>query len=191
MRTHILAAAGVAATVTCVTLACKDVPLLPKWDADWYLPLTSQGVALLGPFAGSVPPGTSASVSFLPLPQSLDGAIGSLLQQPLSNGRVIVTLSKGLPVSGADTVFLSGTSGGVPVDTFAVAFAAGDASVTDTIPIGSAGLSLLSSQASSNGSIYIQLRGRISYNGAGNLTVTSADSIGVKLALLATIAVSR
>lgn len=190
MRTRILAAACVAATVTCVTLACKDVPLLPKWDADWYLPLTSQGVALLGPFPGSVPPGTPANVSWT-LEQSLDGAIGSLLEQTLSNGRVIVTLTKTLPVSGADTVFLSSTSGGIPVDTFALAFAAGDASVTDTIPINSAGLTLLNSQASSQGSIFIQLRGRISYNGTGNLTVTSADSIGVKLALLATIAVSR
>jgi len=191
MRTRLLAAACAAATVTCVTLACKDVPLLPKWNADWYLPLTSQGVALLGPFPGSVPPGTPAIVRSDTLEQSLDGAIGDLLQQPLSDGRLIVTLSKSVPISGADTVFLSSARTAVPVDTFGVSFLAGDQSVTDTIPISSAGLSLLSSQASNGGSIWIRLHGRASYNGTGNLTITSADSIGVKLAVLATIAVSR
>jgi hypothetical protein len=191
MRTRFLAAACAAATVTGVTLACKDVPLLPKWDADFNLPLTSQGIALLGPFPATVPPGTAAPVSFGPLSQSLEGAIGTMLDQDLSNGRVIVTLTKALPVGGADTVFVSASRTATPTDTLAMTLLAADQSVTDTIPISSAGLNLLRSQASAKDSIFVRLSGRMSYNGSGNLTVTSADSIRVKLALLATIAVSR
>ena len=191
MRIRTLAAACAAATVTCVTLACKDMPFLPKWDADWYVPLTSQGVVLLGPFAATVPPGTSANVSFTPLQQSLDGTIGSVLREELSNASIIVQLTKTVPISGADTLFLASGPAAVPSDTIPVSFAASDVSKTDTVALSGSGLAMIRNQAQSSGSIYVLLSGRVSYAGPGNLNITSSDSIGVKLALLATIAVSR
>jgi hypothetical protein len=199
MRTHRLAAGLLAAAAVSVSVACQDVPLLPKWDADWYIPLPSEAIALGGAggvFPGTVPPGTSANISFPPQTQQLDESVGSLLRQELSNGRIIVTLTKTLAVSGSDTLFIAPDQASLTVNTASVivvpvAFTATDLSVTDTATVLPSGLTMLKNVADAQGTLWIQLRGQVSYNGSGNLTVTAADSIGVKLAMLATIAVSR
>jgi hypothetical protein len=191
-----IAAAGLSVLVTSVTLACKDIPLLPHWDADWNVPLPSQAIALFGPFPGLVPPGTSANISFPPQSQTFGGSVGSLLEQNLSNAALVVVLSKALAVSGADTVFVAAdaaslTNAAATRIVVPVAFTAADLTVTDTVPVTAAGITMLQNLAQSNGSLWVQLRGRVSYAGPGNLTVTTSDSIHVRLSLLATIAVSR
>jgi len=99
-------------------------------------------------------------------------------------------------VSGADTLFVAPDSVSLTVNTASVivvpiAFTANDLTVTDTATVLPSGLAMLKNVADVQGTLWIQLRGQVAYNGTGNLTVTAADSIGVKLAMLATIAVSR
>lgn len=185
-----------AALVTAVTVACQDIPLLPTWDADWNVPLPSQAIALFGPFPGAVPAGTSANVSFPPQSQSLGGTVGSLLDQDLSNAALVVVLSKTLAVSGSDTVFVAAdsaslTNAAATRIVVPVAFTAADLTVTDTVPVSTAGIAMLKSVAQAEGSLWVQLRGRVTFAGPGVLAVTPADSIHVRLSLLATIAVSR
>jgi len=184
------------ALATTVTLGCEDVPLLPTWDADWYVPVASQGIDLLGPFAASVPAGTSANVSFAAQQQSLDGAIGGILEQEVRSAQVILTVTKTLAVSADDTLFIAGsaadlTNAAAVRILVPVALTAADVSVTDTVPVDPAGLALLQTTAQNGGSIFVQLRGQATWAGPGSLTVTANDSIGVRLALLARIAVSR
>jgi len=190
------ATAAVSVLVTCVTIACKDIPGLPHWDADWNVPLPSQDISLFASFPGAVPPGTSANVGFAPQTQTLDGSVGAILDQDLSNAALVVMLSKTVAVSGTDTVFvapdsLSLTSGPATRIVVPFSFLASDLSVTDTVPVSSAGIAMLKSVAQANGSLWIQLRGRVSNPGPGTLTVTPADSLHVRLSLLATIAVSQ
>ena len=190
-----MALAGTSALLACLTVACQDVPLLPHWDADWNVPLPSQSIAL--PFAGVVPAGTSASISSAPQRQSLDGSVGSILDQNLSNAALVVVLSKTLPVSSDDTVFVAADSASLTSSiatriVVPVTLTAADLTpVSDTVVIPTAGILMLQSVAQSKGSLWVQLRGRVSYAGPGTLTVAPGDSIHVRLSLLATIAVSR
>ncbi len=185
-----------AVLVTLVTLGCEDVPLLPKWDADWNVPLTSRGIPLSNPFGASVPAGTSANVTSGVQSQALDGAVGGILDQEIRSADVIVTLSKTLAISTDDTLFVAAspadlTNAAAVRIVVPMAMTAGDVSVTDTVPVSAAGLNLLTTTAANEGTIYVELRGRATWAGPGSLTVTSADSIGMRLALLARIAVSR
>lgn len=196
MKTFRISALG-AVLVTSITIACKDIPLLPTWDADWNVPLPSQDIALFGPFPGVVPPNTSANVGFPPQKQSLGGSVGSILDQDLSNAGLVVVLSKSaaMTVSGNDTVFVAADSASLtnPASTRIVlpmTFAESATSVTDTLAIATAGIAMLKNVAQSDGTLWVQLRGRLSHS-TGVLTVTPGDSIHVRLSLLATIAVSK
>lgn len=184
------------ALVTTVTLGCEDIPLLPTWDADWNVPLTSRGIQLSTAFGGSVPAGTSADISSTVQPQSLDGAIGGLLDQEIRSAEVIVTLTKTLAISADDTIFVAAsaadlTNAAATRVVVPMALAAADQSVTDTVPVPAAAVTMLRTTAAAGGTLYVQLRGRATWAGPGSLTVTPTDSIGMRLALLARIAVSR
>lgn len=191
-----MVAACAAALVTCVTLGCEDVPLLPKWDADFNVPLPSQRIGLLGPFPAVVPPGTSGNVSFPPQQEPLDDAVGDLLVDKLKAADVILTLSTTVPLDGADTVFVAAnnadlTNAAAQRIVVPVTLVAAVPTLTDTVPVNAGGLAMLQTVAQNSGTLFIQLRGRVTYPGPGNRTITANDSIGVRLALLARIAVSR
>ncbi len=182
--------------VSCIGAACRDVPLIPHWYADWNVPLPSQDIALLGPFPFTVMPGISASIGFPPQRQPLTGTAGDLLGQELSNAALVLSIRKTVPVSGTDTVFVAADSAGLRDSTATriivpVSVAATDQAITDTVPIQPAGLAMLQQLALAHGSAWVQLRGRVAFNGPGTLTVTAADSVHVRLSLLATIAVSH
>jgi hypothetical protein len=175
-------AAFAAVAVICVTTAC-DVPVLPQWDTNWYVPLPSTAMALP---PGPIPNGASANVSFPTQQQSLDESIGSLLKNAADTGSVILTLSKTLNLSGVDTLFISASSAGLDVPgagriLIPVSFTAADRTVVDTV---STSLALVQNTADANGDLFIRLRGSVSNNTGGTITVTTADSIKVKLALL-------
>jgi len=195
MNNSRLTLAILSALATSVTLACENIPLLPHWDADWNVPLPSQSIGV--PFAGIVPAGTSATMSSVPQRQSLDGSIGSILDQSLSNAALVVVLSKTLPVSTDDTVFVAADSASLTNVSATrivvpVTLTASDLTpVTDTFTIATPGLTMLQTVAKAKGSLWVQLRGRVTYAGPGTLTVAPGDSIHVRLSLLATIAVSK
>lgn len=190
-------AAGVLALLAAP--ACNDVPVLPKWDAEWYVPLPSQAIALGGagqfPIGVPIPPGTSASVSFPVQSLALDQAIGRILRQQLSNGRVILNVVTPFALDGADTLFVAADPASLtnPADTARIVvpftLVASQSSITDTVGI-TQGLSVLSTAAQNDASLYVQVRGRVTYSGTTSRTVTAADSIGVRLALLTRIGIS-
>lgn len=184
------------AAVFSLSVACQDIPLLPHWNADWNVPLPSQNIALYGPFTGTVPAGASASVSFAPQRLALDGTIGSLLDQQLTNASLVLTISKNLPVSATDTVFVAPDSAGLTTASATrivvpVNVAATDLVVTDTVPVTTEGVVMLQTLASARAAVWVQLRGRVLFAGPGTLTIAPGDSVHVRLSLLATIAVSR
>ena len=178
-------AAWALGVVICVTTAC-DVPVLPQWDTNWYVPLPSQAMALP---PGPIPNGASAQVSFPVQQQALDESIGSLLKNAADAGSVILTLSKTLNLSGTDTLFISASNAGLDVPgagriLIPVSFTAADRTVVDTV---ATSLALVQNTADAGGDLFIRLRGSVSNNTGGIITVTPADSIKVKLALLTTI----
>ena len=105
-------------------------------------------------------------------------------------------MAKTPPVAIAETLFLAasqaalGAPGPGRVE-LPFAMAAAETARTDTLPVPQAGLTMLQAVAASDGTLYVMRRGTLSYNGAGNLTLTPTDSIGVRLALLARVMVSR
>lgn len=194
MTTNSKRAAWAAACVICVTTACNDIPLLPTWDSDWYLPIPSQAIALP---VGVIPNGTPPqSVSFPPQQQDLDDAVGALLKQDLSNAQVIMTISKTVDLSGSDTLFIAAaaadlTNAGATRIVIPFTLTTADRTVVDTVALTAVGLGLLQSVADNDGTLHIQMRGTVQNNSGGTVTTTSADSIRVKLAMLATIAASK
>jgi hypothetical protein len=186
--------AWAAVSVMCITTACKDVPLLPQWNADWNLPLPSQAVPLpVGVIPSGFPP---QQVSFPAQQQQLSSSIGSLLKQDLSNASVVLTLAKTLNLNGTDTLFIASsnadlTNAAATRIVIPVSFTAADRTVVDTATVNAIGLGMLQSVADNDGSLFIQLRGSVQNSSGAPVAVTSADSIHVKLALLATIGVSR
>lgn len=177
-------------------LGCVDIPLLPHWTADWSVPLQTQDIALYGPFGWSVAAGTTASISFPPQRQALTETIGSLLNQKLSDASVVVTIRKDMPVSAIDTVFVAPDSASLTNPAaqrivIPVTVSATERSLVDTVALPGNGLAMLQAQARMKGAIWVQLRGQVLFAGPGTLTVTTADSVYVRLTLLATIAVSR
>lgn len=178
-----------------VGAGCQDVPFAPKWDADWYVPLPSQKITLTTFFPAFVPAGTSADVSFPPQPQKLDASIGSILQQDLRAALLVMTLTKSVPISADDTLFVASSranlSNGAPSTiVFPITLATTDTEVQDTLAVNQAGLTMLQTTAAAEDSLFVQLRGRATYSGPGTLTITPSDSIGIRLALIARIGVS-
>lgn len=191
------AAAGAALCV----FACKDVPLLPKWNADWNLPLPSQSIKnIFGAVPVTIPAGTSASVSFTQS-QTVDGPIGGLLKQQLSNASFIVTVTKSIPLDGVDTLFIAADTFAftnpaatrivVPITLSAANVGAVKDSIAPNPVVSASGLLMLQNIANSSGTLWIRMKGQVTYPGPGSRAVQPGDSVLLKLALLSTIAVSR
>jgi hypothetical protein len=176
--------------VILLTGACKDVPLLPQWDANWNVPLPSQSLVVP---PGVIPATASAPVSFPTQQEPLDKSVGSLLQNAADTGSVQLTLVKkpSLAVSGNMTLQIDSTGAFGPATiSIPVTFTA--ASDSTTAVTGGASLAMIRATANNNGSLFVKLSGTVTNPGPGTVTVTSAnDTITVKLAVIATIHVAR
>ena len=183
------------AGVTLVTLACKDIPLLPQWDATWYLPVASQSTQLGAVLPPLVPAGISVQDSSLQI-QVLDGVVGTTIRDSLLDASIIIDLVKPPPVSVAETLFLAaspaalGAPGAGRVD-LPFGMAAAQTARTDTLTVPANGITMLHAIADAEGTLYVMRRGQVAWAGPGTLTLNATDSIGVRIALLARIAVSR
>src|SRR5260370_25295201 len=102
-----LAATSLAASAILALVACKDIPLLPKWNSDEQLPLASQKITVSPPFPSgvTVPNNTSQNVSFPAQSQAIDGLIGQFLKPGLLPGTIVsaVTKSASVPINGTHT----------------------------------------------------------------------------------------
>ncbi len=175
--------------------ACGEVPVLPQWDADWYLPLPSQTVNFNSFYSGPLPANTGFNWSPAPTTQSLSGAIGSLLKKDLRTGQVILTLRKKTQVNLLDSLFVGScstclTAGNTGTILFVLSMQAADTIFVDTTVITPANVAMLSSVANANGPLWIKISGRAS-TGATPITITSADTMSVKPAMVARVAMSR
>jgi hypothetical protein len=198
MKLSRLAATSLAACATIVHIGCKDIPLLPKWNADEKLPLASQKITVSPPFpAGvNVPNGTSQSVSFPAQSQAIDGLVGQILQPGLLAATIVSVITKSVTVSGADTLFIAATQPDltnaaaqrIVVPLVIVAANAKDSSQT---VVTAGGLTMLQNVANASGSLWIQMRGQATCVNAAGCTFTAGDSVGVRLTLLATVPISR
>jgi hypothetical protein len=166
--------------------ACEDVPFLPRWDADWYVPLPTQSVTV--PFAGVVPPGASGQVGFTET-QDMEGAIGDVLSQSLRGATVIVTLTKQVNLAADFTVQISSDVASGTI-TLLASMGASDTQVEDTLVVDAAGVAMLNATGESGGTLTIQMNGTVSNPSGSSVTVTGGETIEVKIALIARIGVS-
>lgn len=201
---HVRRALALVGAVTAAAFtACKEPPFAPRWDADMYLPLTTQPIALAGfvpaPPLNIIPAGQSKAVSFPPQQQDVTGAVSDVLKNLVTDparARTVLTLtvSKTTPISATDTLFvapdsLSLTNANPGRIVFPIALATTDMSKTDSLAVSAASISMLQSAGSSQSPLWIQLRGQVSNSGASNIVITAADSINIKLTVTARVAV--
>ncbi len=183
-----LAAAALAA-------AC-DVPLAPKWDADWHLPLSTQSIHLNTTFPIPIPAGASGLASFAPVSQALDASVGQILDKVVtdptrSHSVLTLVVSKTTPVALQDTLLVANGTGGLNASTpgtivFPVSLAAGDLTKADSIVVTPASISMLQNA----NTVWIQVRGRVSNPGSSPVPITAADSISIRASMTLRIAVS-
>lgn len=182
--------------------ACKDLPFGPRWDADMYMPLSTQSIYLNNAFPiGFIPPSTSGNVSFPPQQQDVSGAIKDVLKNLVTDptqAQTVLTLTVGkhTAISASDTLFVAPDSLHLTVPSasrvvFPIALAVTDTSVAQSDTISVASIQMMQSAANSQTPLWIQMRGRVSNPSAGPITITNADSLTVKLTVTARVAVSH
>ena len=187
--------------VTATAIGCEGLPLVPKWDADMYMPLSTKAIYFRQFFpVGFILPNQSGSVNFNPLTQDLNSTIGNILKKVVTDptrARSVLTLTIGktLGIAAQDTLFIAPDSLGLYTTrpggiVFPVALAAADASKTDSISVSQASIAMLQSSANSKAPLWIQLRGQVRNPSASVITITSADSIGIRLTMTVRIAIS-
>lgn len=207
------ALAPLSAVAAVAVVAC-DVPFAPKWDADMYIPLSTQPIQLSQfvppPPLNVIPGNGSLSVSFDPQVQDVTGPIHDVLKNAESDQEkcqssvspalmchvLAVTTTKTTAISALDTLFVSPDSlglfttrpGGI---VFPIPLAATDLTSTDSLFLSAAQLGMLQNAAESEQGLWIQLRGRVTNPSASPVTITAADSIGIKLAATLRIRISH
>jgi hypothetical protein len=195
-----LAATSLAACATIIHIGCKDIPLLPKWNADEQLPLASRKITVSPPFAAGVPipNGTSQNVSFAADSQTIDGLVGQILSPGLVAGTIVSVVTKSVTINGTDTLFIAATLTDLTnalAQRIVVPLTIVAANTKDSAqaPITAGGLTMLQNVAIANGKLYIQMRGQATCANPGgpSCTFVAGDSVGVKLTLLATVPISR
>jgi stage V sporulation protein SpoVS len=212
MRLHrALATLGAAAAVA--TAAC-DVPFAPKWDADMYLPLTTQPIHLAsfvpGPPLNVIPGNGALTVSFPPQQQDVTGPIRDVLKnaetdpakcQATGNAALTchvlaLTITKTTAIAAQDTLFVAPDSAGLFTPrtggiAFPVPVLATDLTRTDSINLSPAQITMLQNAANASQNVWVQLRGRVTNPSASAITITVADSIAIKVSATIRIRVSH
>lgn len=180
--------------------SCEDVPFAPKWDADWTVPLPVTPIRLDSIFPVSVVlPGMSGTVTTLAQKQTLDKAVGQVLQQSISLAVLKLTYTMPLPFTGADTLFIAAdsaslTTPGAARIIFPIALAqtgAAGTDVVDTLRAGTPELALIQNAGTAGGALWVQIRGSVGNQGVAPIIITSGDVVGLAFALTARIAISK
>jgi len=196
------------ATSVAVFAACKEPPFAPRWDADWYMPLSTQPIHLNTFFPVAIPPTTSGNVSFPAQQQDISGVLGDVLKNivtdpsrctstgSLSCDLLTLTVDKTTAVSANDTLFVGNAqanlnTAGPGTIVFPIALATTDATKTDSLYLSQASVQMLQSAGQNNTPLWIQLRGQVTNPSASPVPISSADSLGVTLAVTVRIAVSH
>jgi hypothetical protein len=207
-----LALAGALAAMYCT--ACKEPPLAPRWDADMYVPLSTQSIALAdfvppAPF-NVMPPDTTVSESFPTQTQDVSGVLGDLLKNivtdptrctsavdpTLSCDLMTLTVTKTTPVAVTDTLFVADSPSGLNAAgfgtvVFPVTLADTTTALTDSLYLQQASVQMLQAAGANGTPLYVQVRGQASNPSASPVTITAADSIGVSLSATIRVAVSH
>jgi hypothetical protein len=182
--------------------ACKDIPFAPKWDADMYMPLSTKSIYLNQAFPiGFIPPNTSGNVSFPPQQQDVGGAVKDVLKNLVTDptrAQTVLTLTVGkhTAISANDTLFVAPDSISLTAPNtgrvvFPLGLATSDTSVTKGDTIALASIQMMQTAATNQTPLWIQMRGKVSNPSTGPVTITSADSITIKLTVTARVAVSH
>jgi len=180
--------------------ACKEPPFAPRWDADWYVPLSFQTIPVpVGTIPNGAPP-IADSFPNGPLSQDMSGVLGTvtknLVTDParcsaptnpnLSCDLVTVTISKTLALTVQDTLFIGNAANvlnaaGQAAGTILlpVALSGAQQSLTDSLYLSPTQVSMLQAVGSSEGQLWIQVRGVLSNQSGSTITTTSADAIGI------------
>jgi len=198
----------VGASAAILFTACKEPPFAPRWDADWFVPLSTQPIHLNAFFPVVIPADTSGSVSFPAQQQDISGVLGNVLKNVVTDpGRctsagalscdlLTLTITKTTAVSAIDTLFVAPDSSGLTTASpgrvvFPVTLLTTDTDKTDTLYLTQASVAMLQSAGQSGTPLWIQLRGQVSNPSASPLVITNADSLGVNLTATIRIAVSH
>jgi hypothetical protein len=207
-----LALAG--ATAATVFAACKEPPFAPRWDAPWYMPLSTQSIALDSMVPPSplnvIPPNTPLPDSFPAQQQDVSGVLETVFKNivtdparctspvnaALSCDLLKLKVAKTTLVAVTDTLFVASSLGGLNAVTpgtivFPISLAAAATAATDSVYLTPASVLMLQQAGETSSPLFVQLRGTVDNPGPGNVTITAADTIGVNLSATITIAVSR
>jgi hypothetical protein len=175
-----------------------------------YMPLSTQPIHLNTFFPVAIPANTSGTVSFPAQQQDISGVLGDVLKNmvtdptrcssvanpALSCDLLTLTVKKTTAVSATDTLFVANApgslnAGGAGTVVFPIGLLASDATKTDSLYLTQASVSMLQSAGKSGTPLWIQLRGQVSNPTASPIAITSADSLGITLAVTVRIAVSH
>jgi len=197
MNRRCLAAAG-ALLCAAAGAACHDVPLLPKWDADWVIPLPSQTISFPGAFGSfAVPPKDTVPISFPPVSQSLSGGVGNLFADPglLRSAKVVLELRKTTALAVIDTVFVGEApdalvNGNPRTIQLRLDMTTSDTMVVDTLVVTSTNFQMLTDVTNAKSALWLKLSG-IANSGATPVVLTSADQLSARIQLVATVGVSH
>jgi len=205
---HVRRALALLGAVTAAAFtACKELPFTPRWDADMFMPLSTQPIRLstvLG--LGVIPPNVSAPDSFPPQRQPISGVLGDVLKNlvtdasrcsstvnpALSCDQLKLTITKTQPITAQDTLFVANAlanlnAAGPGTVVFPISLAATDLTKSDSISLTQASVGMLRAAGHSSTPLWIQLRGRAN-SGAG-VTVSSSDSLAITTSVTVRIAV--
>ena len=197
--------------IAAIVFAACDLPFAPRWDADMYMPLSTQPIRLNTFFTlGVIPPATSGNVSFPAQQQSISGVLGNVLKNmvtdpvrctsPVVPSRTChllkLTIVKTKPIAATDTLFVANAqaslnAGAAGTIVFPISLLTTDVTKSDSLYLTLASADMLQAAGQSKTPLWVQLRGQVSNPGASPITITSADSLGITLAVTARVAVSH
>jgi hypothetical protein len=189
-------------TLACAaTVACNDIPGIPKWDADWFIPLPSQTINLPDEANNvpSLPPNAEFPIDFPIQQQAMDESFANFkLDETLREGtRIELTLRKPsfTQIGTSDTLYIGESDAALVSSngrTIRVILSMGvsDTMVVQTLTISPANLDMIQDVARSGGNLSVQLRGRAVVGPSGH-TFSSNDQLGVRVVLFARVAMSR
>jgi hypothetical protein len=203
------ALAFVGAVTAAAFTACKELPFAPRWDADMFMPLSTQPIYLSTYFTlGVIPPASSASVSFPAQQQAVSGVLGTVLKNMVTDQSrcssavnpaltchmLKLTVSKTKPITATDTLFLANAQGnlnaaGPGTVVFPISLATTDSTKSDSVFLTPASVNMLQLAGKNSAPLWIQLRGQVANPGASPITITSADSLGITLSVTVRVAV--